>query len=161
MPDEKEQKPSKIKWNMLIPIIICLIVIMFLIIIFIGKEKNAQPKVQLNKGKSQAETEPKPEIKTTAENQTAIENQTDIKENIEQIKMDIITGKREDVPPEIGKSRILIINEYLYSCSIKPDVNDRMACYEVYYMNNDPLLKQEKDNLKHLLYNLENSLEQH
>jgi hypothetical protein len=81
---------------------------------------------------------------STEDNKTPNAPGTLSEAQIEQIKMDIITGKRDDVPAEVGLTKDDIINAYLYTCSIKDDVNVRISCSEIYYLSDESLKQQKK-----------------
>lgn len=130
-----EEKHLSMKRLMIIFVISFTILVIILLVLHFDKIKQITTQI----------INPQPEVK---QNETAPEQLSE--SEINQIKMDIVTGKREDVPVEIGKPRSLIINEYLYDCSTKLDVKDRIACYEIYYLNNDQSLKQEKQSCESL-----------
>ncbi len=147
----EEDKRQATKGIIIIPIMICILIIIFLIIVVFSKGKAIQPETQPVNEKNQEENqiETSPVQKLGVENKTADENQIDI----EKIKMEIITGKREGVPPEMatsGEDKQLIIAEYLYSCYIKTEINERIKCYDVYYLSNDEAYRQRKENCEKL-----------
>jgi len=155
MPDENEQKPSKINWIMLMLIIVCLAVIVFMLIIALGKANNTQPEVpenqpsEANGGKSQIEVEPISDEKSSADN-TAINESVESQTDIEKIKMDIITGKTRDVPAGLNLTSRAIIRDYLSDCHMIEDLCKSLGCYELYFLNNDASLKQQKDSCEAL-----------
>jgi len=117
------------KW--LIFVFIIFFIIMCVILTILKKDTNSTPSLNVNEKEAGSNPAPSPA-------------------NLEQIKMDIITGKRQDVPPEIGEDKALIIAEYLYKCYITENENEKIKCYELYYLTNDAEFKQQKEGCEKL-----------
>lgn len=62
----------------------------------------------------------------------------------EGIKLAVITGRTDTVPPEIGLTKHQIIKAYLFDCYNTKDINKRVSCYEEYYLNQDKELMLRK-----------------
>ncbi len=62
----------------------------------------------------------------------------------EGIKLAVVTGKMDTVPPEIGLTKHQIINAYLFDCYNTKDINKRVSCYEEYYLNQNKELMLRK-----------------
>lgn len=60
---------------------------------------------------------------------------TDNEDNNQKIKMDIITSKIEDIPPEINKTKSEIIDDYLWRCHQLQTTKEKIDCIDVYYGN--------------------------
>jgi Na+-transporting methylmalonyl-CoA/oxaloacetate decarboxylase gamma subunit len=137
-----KMKSTKQKRAALKGIIVIIFLILILAVIFIGSKLQKksgtieEKPVELANAKEPAKAnEPAKELSTA---------------ELEQIKMDIITGKREDVPPGFNEPKTLIIGQYLHDCYVMTNVNEKIACYELYYLNNDALLKQQKEDCEKL-----------
>ncbi len=63
---------------------------------------------------------------------------------VEEIKLAVVTGKMDTVPPEIGLTKHQIINAYLFDCYNTKDINKRVSCYEEYYLNQNKELMLRK-----------------
>jgi hypothetical protein len=132
-------------------IIVFLIAFIALVIALVIIYLNEQQKITDEMNQIQ-----KPEASQTSNNQGTTGSQKLSKtqklneSEIKQIKMDIITGKREDVPLGTGEDKSAIINEYLSGCDMIADVPERIACFELYYVNNDASLKVEEQNCEKL-----------
>jgi preprotein translocase subunit SecG len=63
----------------------------------------------------------------------------------EQIKLEIVTGKRQDVPPEIGESKDMIIRDYLYNCYLLIDNKEKLDCYTQYNFNDNMSVAKDKN----------------
>jgi hypothetical protein len=145
MISKKDKRQATTKGIIIIPIIICALVIIFLVITVFSKGKATEQEIQPVENKRNVEPEPQsrdntPAEKTGDENQATAKSQTEI----EKIKMDIITGKREDVPDDLNMSSRAIIRDFLYKCSITEELNKKLECFELYYLNNDANLMQQK-----------------
>jgi hypothetical protein len=130
-----EEKHLSLKRMMIIFVIFFTILVIILLILHFNKVKQATTLI----------INPQPEIK---QNETAPKQLSESEVN--QIKMDIVTGKREDVPPEIDEPKHIIVGEYLSGCDVISEVNERIICYELYYLNNNVSLKQQKMNCEKL-----------
>jgi hypothetical protein len=71
-------------------------------------------------------------------------------EEIEKVKIEVVTGKRQDVPEGIDLDIGLIKADYLYTCYLKNDFNEKLGCYDFYYTYNDASYKQQKENCEKL-----------
>ena len=106
--------------------------------------------LHLNEQKKSADEMNPIQTHSTEENKIPSAPGTLSEVQIQQIKMDIVTGKREDVPAEVGIDKNFIISEYLYNCYSKENVKDRVACYEVFYFSNNASLKEQKSDCEKL-----------
>jgi hypothetical protein len=127
-----EDKHKSLRRMMIIFVIFFVILAVILLILHFEKVKQITTQI----------INPQPEVK---QNETAPKQLSE-----SEIKMDIITGKRQDVPLELGEDKSAIINEYLSSCDMIVDALERVACFELYYVNNDASLKVEKQNCEKL-----------
>jgi hypothetical protein len=87
----------------------------------------------------------KPEASQGSANQITTTIPQMSESQISQIKMDIVTGKREDVPAEVAADKDLVVSEYLYNCYMVTDADERTVCYEIYYLSNDAEYRQRKE----------------
>jgi hypothetical protein len=132
-----EEKHLSLKRLVIIFVIFFAILVIILLILHFDKVKQAANQIINPQAKDK-------------EKETTPAQVSESQSNIEQIKMDIITGKREDVPAGFSVTKDAIINEYLYACSVKDDVNVRISCSEIYYLNSDESLKQQKEGCEKL-----------
>ncbi|MBN2459925.1 hypothetical protein JXB28_06595 [Candidatus Woesearchaeota archaeon] len=99
--------------------------------------QESQDGIESSRGSTQSEAVlPEPEQKTTSQELSP--------EEIEQIKMDIITGKLEEVPEGLEMEAYTIIRDYLYECNLNSDISKKLECFEVYFLNDDASLMQIK-----------------
>jgi hypothetical protein len=156
-PDNKPGEPKHInlKWLIIVFLIFFTILVAFLLILHFEKQKEGAelpkapvttPESQEGSGTTATQTPTTPEAPTSGQSATD-------DSYIEQVKMDIITGKREDVPLELaeqGKDKELIVAEYLYNCYLTSDPEQGTTCYDLYYLNHDADYKQQKENCEKL-----------
>ncbi len=123
-------------------IIVIVLLILILVAIFIGSNLQKKPATTQEKGEEQPAEE---KATTPAEgSSTQPANQLSQAE-VEQIKMDIITGKRVDVPLGSNLIKRTIIRDYLSNCHMIIDLNKGIECFELYYLNNNASLMQKKN----------------
>jgi hypothetical protein len=124
-----EEKHLSLKRMMIIFVIFFTILVIILLILHFNKVKQATTQI----------------ISPQAKDKEKEATPTQVSESeIAQVKMDIITGKREDVPDGVGLTKRTIIKQYLYDCYMMQDLNQKLECYELYFLNEDESLKQQK-----------------
>jgi hypothetical protein len=63
---------------------------------------------------------------------------------VEEIKMEVVSGKRTDIPQELNTSAEDIVKFYLRDCNTKSG-QEGIECFEYYYENTDEEYVQEKN----------------
>src|SRR4030042_1174354 len=122
-------------------IIVIVFLILILVAIFIGSNLQKKPAATQEKGEEQPAEE---KATTPAEGSSTPATQLSQAE-VEQIKMDIITGKRVDVPLGSNLIKRTIIRDYLSNCHMIIDLNKGIECFELYYLNNNASLMRRKN----------------
>ena len=122
-------------------IIVIGILIIILVAIFIGSNLQKKQAAAQEKGEEQAAQEKAtiPAGEKTSEPATQLSQA-----EIEQIKLEIITGEREEVPEGLNLTKRTIIKQYLNDCYMIEDLNQKLECYELYFLNEDESLKKQK-----------------
>jgi len=135
---------ARIKFMIILLAIVFIIVIA--LIIFIGvrePEVGPVPPEIKEEVSEEKETIEEPETQETQE--------TELTEaEIEQVKLDIVTGKTDEVPEELDTTKRLIVKEYLSKCHDMPVSQEKYDCFELYYTNNDDSLMQKKNECESL-----------
>lgn len=76
---------------------------------------------------------------------SAIPSEDSSQQNYEQIKKDIATGKLNEAPAGVNKTKELIILEYIYDCYHTDDTKAKIDCYEQHYLSKEESLRKEKN----------------
>jgi len=87
--------------------------------------------------RSEPEEKPKQIEKTEPVKPVDIEYRDYSDQEVEEIKMDIITGQQIDTPIDMEESKTDLIKEYIKDCHGLYDLELELDCFLVYYRSND------------------------
>jgi len=144
-----EDKKVSMHRLVIVFLIAFIVLVIALVILYLNEQQKITEEMnQIQKPQKEPQQEP---------NQTAVAGGAVppglTQAEINQIKMDIVTGKRLDVPAAIapaGETRQFIISEYLYNCYSLENINKRVECYDIYFINNDASYRQQKQSCERL-----------